>query len=145
MAIITIRTGRILENVHRDMLKMVANVFKTAGMGVMPPNRAWVPAVDIYETEKEVVVMVDAAGVKQESLDITLYNDLLRIAGLREGESGSRSSKKFYQMEIAYGTFERVLRLPSAVESDGAMASYKNGLLYITLLKTRRTYRVEIT
>ncbi|HED00184.1 MAG TPA: Hsp20/alpha crystallin family protein [Proteobacteria bacterium] len=143
MAIITIRTGRILEDVHRDMLKMVANVFKTAGMGVMPPNWAWVPAVDIYETEKEVVVLVDAAGVKQESLDIILYKDLLRIVGLREGESGSRS-RKFYQMEIAYGAFERVLRLPSAVESDGAVASYKNGLLYITLPKTRRTYRVEI-
>ena len=143
MAIITIRTGRILEDVHRDMLKMVANVFKMAGMGVMPPNRAWVPAVDVYETEKEVVVLVDAAGVKQESLDIILYKDLLRIVGLREGESGSRS-RKFYQMEIAYGTFERVLRLPSAVESDGAVASYKNGLLYITLPKTRKTYRVEI-
>ncbi|MDP2798652.1 MAG: Hsp20/alpha crystallin family protein [Deltaproteobacteria bacterium] len=141
MAIITIRTGRILGDIHRDMLKMVGDVFKTAGM--MPPNRAWVPAVDIYETEKEVVVLVDAAGIKQESLDITLYNDLLRIAGLREDESSSRS-RKFYQMEIAYGAFERVLRLPSAVESDGAAASYKNGLLSIILPKTRKTYRVEI-
>ncbi|MDP3029813.1 MAG: Hsp20/alpha crystallin family protein [Deltaproteobacteria bacterium] len=141
MAIITIRTGRILGDIHRDMLKMVGDVFKTAGM--MQPNRAWVPAVDIYETEKEVVVLVDAAGIKQESLDITLYNDLLRIAGLREDESSSRS-RKFYQMEIAYGAFERVLRLPSVVESDGAAASYKNGLLSIILPKIRKTYRVEI-
>ncbi|MEW6326231.1 MAG: Hsp20/alpha crystallin family protein [Thermodesulfobacteriota bacterium] len=141
MAIITIRTSRILEDIHRDMLKMVTDVFKTAG--TMPPNWAWVPAVDIYETEKEVMVLVEAAGVKQESLDITLYKDLLRIAGMREGESGSRS-RKFYQMEIAYGAFERVLRLPSAVESDGAAASYKNGLLSITLPKTKKTYRVEI-
>jgi len=142
MAIITIRTGRILGDIHRDMLKMVGNVFKTAGM--MPPNRAWFPAVDIYETEKEVMVLVEAAGVRQESLDITLYKDLLRIAGLREDESGSRSTRKFYQMEIAYGAFERVLRLPSAVESDEAAASYKNGLLSITLPKIRKTRRVEI-
>ncbi|MDD5153661.1 MAG: Hsp20/alpha crystallin family protein [Desulfovibrionales bacterium] len=141
MAIITIRTGRILGDIHRDMLKMLGDVFNTAGM--MPPNRAWVPPVDIYETEKEVIVLVEAAGVKQESLDITLYKDLLRIAGLREGESGSRS-RKFYQMEIAYGAFERVLRLPSAVESAEASASYKNGLLSITLPKIRKTLRVEI-
>lgn len=145
MAIITIRSSKVLEGIHRDMLKMMADVFGTTGLGMIPPSRGWLPAVDIYETEKEIVVLVDAAGIKQESLDITLYQDLIRVAGLREGWRGSEP-RKFYQMEIAHGAFERVLRLPVAVESDGAEATYKSGLLCITLPKAgyKKTYRVEI-
>ncbi len=145
MAIITIRSSKVLQDIHRNMVKMMADAFKTAGLGIITPSRGWVPAVDIYETEKEIVILVDVAGVNQDGLDITLHQDLIRIAGLREGWSGSEQ-KKFHQMEISYGTFERVLQLPVPVQSDGAMASYKNGLLCITLPKSgyKKTYRVEI-
>lgn len=145
MAIITIRTGEILEEVQKAMLKRMAEMFKMVGMGVMPPGGKWVPPTDVYETEQEFIILVDAAGVHRETLDITLHKDLIRISGMREGWN-DEGKKQFHQVEIPNGCFERILQLPSMVESDGAQAIYNNGLLRITLKKMlgKKTYHVEV-
>ncbi|MFH1147878.1 MAG: Hsp20/alpha crystallin family protein [Pseudomonadota bacterium] len=146
MSVINIKTCDILEEVHRALLKRMQEMLKMVGMGVLPPEGTWVPATDMYETDRIIVILVDAAGARPESLEVTLHHDLIRIFGRREAWWNDER-KRFHQIEIPHGTFERVLQLPYPVENEKAEAAYKNGLLSIMLPKAlcKKSYQVEIT
>lgn len=90
----------------------------------------WVPNTDVYSTDEGLVVKVELAGMKSDSLEITVEGNRLRIAGNRP--DGCRSPKcSFLVMEISYGPFESILELPPAYDLTRAKASYLNGFLRI--------------
>lgn len=114
-----------------------------------PPSvhfaRIWGPAIDVYETETEVVVLVELAGVKRDEIEIVVGGNTLVIRGER-GEVSLRGKRTYYQMEIHRGPFERNIQLPTTVDPEKTRASYEDGLLEIVLTKIRReqTLRVRI-
>jgi HSP20 family protein len=90
----------------------------------------WVPNTDVYSTEEGLVIKVELAGMKSDSLEITVEGNRLRIAGTRP--DGCRASKcSFLVMEISYGPFESILELPPAYDLTRAKAAYLNGFLRI--------------
>ncbi|MDP2728700.1 MAG: Hsp20/alpha crystallin family protein [Dehalococcoidia bacterium] len=94
----------------------------------------WQPAMDIYETADDLVIVLDAAGVDRDSLEISLERNTLAIRGERQDKpQGVR--EKYHMAEIAFGYFERIIELPVAVNADQASASHKDGLLEIVLPK----------
>ncbi|MDJ0850235.1 MAG: Hsp20/alpha crystallin family protein [Myxococcota bacterium] len=105
----------------------------------------WQPDVDVFETEKAVVVRAELAGVRGEDLRVTVDGETLRISGARVApEPGD--VKRLHQMEIASGPFERRLRIPFAFEREGVTAHLAEGFLTVTLPKrvpVRRTVPVE--
>jgi HSP20 family protein len=107
--------------------------------------RMWEPAIDVYETETEVVVLVELAGIKQDEIEVVVDGNTLVIRGERK-EDALRSKKTYYQMEIQRGPFERGILLPSTVNPDRAKASYEDGLLQIVLpkLQQEQALRVKI-
>jgi len=107
--------------------------------------RMWEPAIDVYETETEVVVLVELAGVKQDEVEGVVDGKTLGIRGERK-EATLRSKRTYCQMEIQRGPFERGILLPSTVDSDNTKASYEDGLLEIVFPKFQReqTLRVKI-
>ena len=107
--------------------------------------RVWEPAIDIYETEEDVVVLVELAGVKQDEIEIVVDGNTLVIRGERK-EAQLRSKRTYYQMEIHKGLFERSILLPAMVDPDKTKASYEDGLLEIVLPKVwqEQTIRVKI-
>ncbi len=107
--------------------------------------RVWEPAIDIYETEEDVVVLVELAGVKQDEIEIVVDGNTLVIRGERK-EAQLRSKRIYYQMEIHKGPFERSILLPATVDPDKTKASYEDGLLEIVLPKVwqEQTIRVKI-
>lgn len=108
-------------------------------------GEAWQPALDVYETEKALVVQVDLAGVRAEDLRITVDADRLRIRGVRT-PARDAEIERLHQVEIASGPFERVLRLGIAFERDAVSASLEEGFLRIVLpkrLPARRRIDVE--
>lgn len=115
-----------------------------------PPSvhfaRMWEPAVDVYETATEVVVLVELAGVKKDEIQMIVDGRTLVIRGIRQ-ETGMQVKRNFHQMEIHRGPFERSVFLPVTVDPDKTKASYKDGLLEIVLPKVQRarTLRVTIT
>ncbi len=137
MPVITIRTGDILDEAQKELRKKICEMFKMIGLGALSAGGCCVPAADMYETEQALVILVDIAGAKADRLDISLHRDLIRICGFRE-DPGSRGPRRFHQMEITYGAFERVLQIPAPVDADRAEASCHNGLLRIVLPKAPR-------
>jgi HSP20 family protein len=90
----------------------------------------WVPNTDVYSTDEGLVIKVELAGMKSDSLEITVEGNRLRIAGNRP--DGCRASKcSFLVMEISYGPFESILELPLAYDLTRAKAAYLNGFLRI--------------
>ncbi|MGH8022315.1 MAG: Hsp20/alpha crystallin family protein [Limisphaerales bacterium] len=90
----------------------------------------WVPNTDVYQTDDGLVIKVELAGMKSDSLEITVEGNRLRIAGNRP--DGCRAPKcSFLVMEISYGPFESVIELPPAYDLTRAKACYLNGFLRI--------------
>jgi HSP20 family protein len=95
---------------------------------------AWTPAVDIYETENELVLQADLPEVSEKDLDIQIENNLLTIRGERR-LAPSVKEENFLRVERTYGSFSRSFRLPTSIDSERIEARYKNGVLTIELPK----------
>jgi HSP20 family protein len=96
--------------------------------------RPWSPAVDILETENELIFMVDAAGLSLKDIDVQLENGTMTLKGERKFEKDDKV-KGYHRMERSYGAFARSFTLPDAVDSEGVRADYALGVLTITLPK----------
>ena len=95
---------------------------------------AWAPAVDIYETEQELVVKADLPDVRPEDLDIRVENNILTIRGERKFEKKVNESN-YLRVERAYGSFTRSFSLANTVNSEAIKADYKNGVLSLSIPK----------
>ncbi len=95
---------------------------------------AWAPAVDIYETEHELVVKADLPDVQPEDLDIRVENNILTIRGERKFEKKVNDSN-YLRVERAYGAFTRSFSLANTVNSEAIKADYKNGVLSLSIPK----------
>lgn len=100
----------------------------------------WLPKADVYETEDELIVRVEVAGVQRESLSAALSADrrILSIHGIRtESHIDDRKKLRYYQLEVYFGSFERDVLLPADVpiNSETISATYKDGFLVVVLPK----------
>jgi len=95
---------------------------------------AWAPAVDIYETEHELVVKADIPEIKPEQLDIRVENNILTICGERKFEE-KVSENNYLRVERSYGSFSRSFSLSNTVNPEAIKADYKNGVLTLSIPK----------
>jgi HSP20 family protein len=95
---------------------------------------AWAPAVDIYETEHELVVKADLPDVDPQDLDIRVENNILTIRGERKFEK-KVNEENYLRVERAYGSFARSFTLANTVNSEAIKADYQNGVLTLTIPK----------
>ena len=100
----------------------------------------WRPDVDIFETDKSVVVRAELAGVRGEDLQVTVDGDTLRISGVRLAPEPAEVVR-LHQMEIATGPFERRLRIPISFDREGVTAHLADGFLTVRLPKRARVER----
>jgi HSP20 family protein len=99
--------------------------------------RPWSPAVDILETENELIFKVDAAGVNLKDIDIQLENGTLTLKGERKFEKDDKV-KGYHRIEGSYGAFARSFTLPDTVNAENVHADYAQGVLTVTLPKQER-------
>jgi HSP20 family protein len=102
------------------------------------------PAIDMYQTDDEVVVKAALPGIKADEVQINVTGDLLTIKG--ETKEGSETKDKNYHIrEQRWGAFERSVMLPTAVVSDKAKAEFEDGVLTVTLPKAEEVKPKTIT
>jgi HSP20 family protein len=108
-------------------------------------GRSWAsPAIDMYQTDDEVVVKASLPGIKADEVQINISSDVLTI----KGETKQKEEKKdrsWHIREHRWGAFERSVRLPTGVNSDQAQADFENGILTITLPKSEKVKPKTIT
>ena len=93
---------------------------------------AWRPPTDVYETDENVVVRVEVAGMKETDLSVSLTDRVLIITGVRQDPSPKVA---YHQMEIRYGDFRTEVFLHWAVEQENIVATYSDGFLQVMLPK----------
>jgi HSP20 family protein len=100
------------------------------------------PMVDVFEEGDSVIVKAEIPGIKKEDLDITFREHTLTISGEKKKEE-KVENKNYYRLERSYGTFSRSFYLPTEVETDKASATFKDGVLQITIPKTEESKQVK--
>jgi len=97
-------------------------------------NRPWSPAVDIYETENELVLKADLPDVDLKDIDVRIENQTLTLSGVRKFEAED-AGKGYHRIERSYGQFTRSFSVPNAFDTENIGAEFKNGVLSVTLAK----------
>jgi HSP20 family protein len=107
-------------------------------------NRTWMPPVDIQETVDSFRLTAELPGLTKEDINITLENNVLRLAGERKFEKDAKK-EGFHRIERTYGAFARAFTLPSQVNHDGVEAAFENGILTINVPKAEQAKPRKIT
>jgi HSP20 family protein len=110
------------------------DVMRAVGWQVQVRAGVWSPPTDVYETEKNYVVRVEIAGMREEDFEITVENNFLAISGSRPDVPERRA---YQQMEIRFGKFETVVGMPGPLDIESSSAEYKEGFLTVTLPKVK--------
>lgn len=105
---------------------------------------SWFPRVDIAEDEDNITVTADIPGMKKDDIKITLTDNTLTISGEKKIKRDEKK-ENYHRVERICGTFSRSFFIPSSVDSEKISASYKDGVLKITLPKKEEAKPKEIT
>jgi len=107
------------------------------------PQKVWSPPVDIVEREREVVIKMDLPEVDQNEIDIKVEENALIIQGERKFIKDTMG-ENYIQIERPYGTFQRTFAIPRTIDQEKIKASYKEGVLRITLPKKEASLPKQI-
>jgi HSP20 family protein len=104
----------------------------SAGSGLLEGE--WVPAIDVAENENSVVVKAELPGMTEDDIDVNILGNTLTIKGEKKKEE-EKKEQNYYRLERSYGSFQRSVTLPTAVDFEKCKASFKNGVLEIEIPK----------
>jgi HSP20 family protein len=123
------------------------NDFSLAPFDAFDEMGAFQPRMDIRESDKEIKVSAELPGMDEKDIEVSLAHNQLTISGEKK-ESTEDKGTSYYRIERSYGSFRRTLPLPDEVEADKVEATFKNGVLTITLPKTpeaqKHTKRISV-
>jgi len=103
----------------------------------------WRPAIDIDEREKEYVISAELPGIDEDDISISIKDNVLTLKGEKKQEKEKEDDNRYYR-ERMYGNFQRMIRLDNDIDADKIEANYENGVLHITLPKTKETMHKQI-
>ena len=103
----------------------------------------WEPTVDVYDDKDKLTVKAELPGMKKEDITVSLDGNTLTISGERKHEE-EKKDKETYRSERYFGRFQRSITLPQSVDAKGIQASYKDGVLTVTLPKSEEAKPKQI-
>jgi len=127
------RSSLELGNLHRRMEQVMEGLLH--GSGLVSGAGGWAPRVDIRETTDMFLVTVDLPGVARDAIELTVEGSYLHVTGVRN-EPTLEGCVRWHQMEIAYGTFERIICMPFEIDPDLIRASFQDGFLNVEIPRT---------
>ena len=121
-------------NVQREMERVFRSWVPQATSIQLIAGRSWRPALEVVETEDHLLITAELAGIDQSSLEVTVDNDILTIAGARPGNRETPVCS-YREAGISYGAFSAEVFIPDQLHIDGADATYIDGMLRIRIPK----------
>ena len=124
---------------QREMNQLVDHFFSGFNLSSWAPfergvARTFTPRVDVAETDREIKVSAELPGMEEKDIDVSLTRDTLTIKG-EKMEEKEEKGKDYYRMERSFGSFTRSIPLPVEVDTDKVEATFKKGVLTVTLPK----------
>ena len=119
-----------LASLHTEMSRLMNGLLEGNGRA----TQSWVPAVDVWETENELVYAFDLPGIPEDNISVELEDRALTVTGERE-KTDEHSDERFYRFERRFGTFTRTIGVPQGTTEDSIKAEYRNGVLEVRVAK----------
>jgi len=135
---IVVRRGRPQGDTTRSSdLEELFRPLMSTRIQVRHANRGvWRPALEVFETETDLEIVAEIAGMSADEVDIVIEGDVLRIRGNRPDPS-TCTQRSYHEARIPYGAFLAEVNIPVSVDAERADASYENGFLHIRLPRTQ--------
>ena len=132
---------REMAALQNEMTRLMGGLLEGNGR----TNQAWTPAVDVWETESELVYAFDLPGIPEDKISVELEENALTVSAERERKE-EVSNDRFYRFERRFGSFSRTIGLPQGVNEDASRADYKDGVLEVHVAKPEqpKPRRIEI-
>ncbi len=126
---------------HREMDELFDRFFGDGEVAAWPPaswaGASFMPKVDVSETDKDVCVTAELPGLDEKDIDLALAENALTIKGEKKVEKEEKEEGR-YHVERSYGAFQRRITLPCEIDPDKVKATFKKGVLSVTLPKTAK-------
>jgi HSP20 family protein len=135
---------RELASLHDEMSRFMNGLFEGNGR----TTQSWVPTVDVWETENEVVYAFDLPGIPEDKISLELDEGALTVSAEREREREQKvEDGRFYRFERRFGTFTRTIGLPQGVTEQAVTAKYEHGVLQVHVAKPEqpKPKKIEIS
>jgi HSP20 family protein len=123
---------RELSSLQGDMNKWLNGLFD----GVSRENRNWMPALDVWETDSDIVYAFDLPGIPEDKIAIEVKDETLTVSAERE-KTEEVSDDHFYRFERRFGSFSRAVGLPQGVDESKIVANYSDGVLEVRVPKPK--------
>lgn len=145
MALVRWDPIRDLDSLQSDMNRLFDRFFDSGRGTNGAAVRRWIPAMDLVESDEELVLRADLPGMKEGEVEIEIKDRVLTVSGERKAEH-EQKGEGFHRLERSFGRFSRSLSLPDGVDADGVAASFEDGILEVKIPKPEETKptRVEI-
>lgn len=124
-------TRRNIGDIAGEDMRRLLSWALEAGQPGSVRRGSWLPALDIFETEEAITVIVDLPGVRSENLDVTVEEGVLVISGMRQ--STATQDANYHRIERPVGEFQRSVQLPRKVEADKITAKFDEGVLTVRI------------
>lgn len=134
MDLIQWRPFREVTRLRNEMDRLWDDYFGPGRRAFRPMEEAWIPAVDVAEAADKITVKAEIPGMEAKDIEISMVGDTLSIKGEKKSEREEKD-ENYHMVERTYGSFNRTMKLPAAVDPDKVEATYKNGVLTVTLPK----------
>jgi HSP20 family protein len=130
-----------LASVHNEMSRLMNGLLEGDGR----TTQNWVPALDVWETENEIVYAFDLPGIPEDKIQVEFEDGSLTVSAERE-RLHEESEDRFYRFERRFGTFSRTIGLPQGVDESSISADYKNGALEVHVRKPEQVkpHRIQV-
>jgi HSP20 family protein len=146
MALVRWDPARELDALQGDMNRLFDSFFgRREGAANAYGSRRWIPAMDVVETEDNLVLRADLPGLDRDDIEIEVKEGILTISGERKAQHEDKR-EGFHRVERSFGRFSRSLELPKGVEADNIDANFERGVLEVRMPKPaeRKPTRIEI-
>jgi len=138
---------------RRQMSRLFDDFFSSPVFPMMPPVQTlaavvMAPRIEVSETEKELQITAELAGIDPKDVEVTLADDVLTIRGEKQAQHEEDKERDFHLTERSYGTVARYLRLPFHADPQKIQASFRDGVLTLTIPKPeeaqQKVHRIDI-
>ena len=134
MAIIRWDPFRDMVTLREKMNRLFEDVFTGQREGKELAASTWAPAVDIFETENDLVMTAEVPGIDEKDIEIKIEDNTLILKGARKFEKETKE-ENYHRIERSYGSFYRAFTLPNSIDPEKIQAEHENGVLKITMPK----------
>ncbi len=127
-----------LDLFRKEFDDLFDNFFRSFDLQAFESGKgAFSPRIDVVDKEKEITIKAELPGMDEKDIDVSLSRGILTVKGEKKEEKEDRG-RDYYRMERSYGSFSRSIQIPAEVDESGIRATFKKGVLEISLPKTAK-------